>query len=376
MSVEDGSQYEKGNSKSSCSSDKKTGSSEDDRKPEANSVDVSTWKRLETQVGGHLFAHGDHKQQKPGMVDLGNGFVLKALQNPPRGLRELNFYQKVFDPDCTDPDLLELQKFLPSFDGVHEENGVKFLKLANLTSGFKHPCVIDLKMGKVTYDQEATPEKIAQEIAKYPPLKNIGYQITGMMMYDAKTKSNEKYDKQFNNKLNEETMVTEGLGKFFRMDKSEPRKDAIQPILSKLIKLESWFLKQTKFTFVASSIFMVYEGAKFIKAKPSRSTQSNTTKNINDNNDNTIVVDEPCKTSSSNQLKRINSDGILCDVETKRSKLSDDDLITETIINSTEKKIAEVHLIDFAHVFPTKDTDHNFLFGLQNLIKGLQNLLK
>lgn len=66
MSVSDGSQYEKGSCKSSCCSDETTGCVEADRKPDTNSADVSTWKRLETQVGGHLFAHGDHTQQKPG----------------------------------------------------------------------------------------------------------------------------------------------------------------------------------------------------------------------------------------------------------------------------------------------------------------------
>lgn len=69
-----------------------------------------------------------------------------------------------------------------NFPFIDPASAAKFLKLGNLTSGFKHPCVADLKMGRVTYDQEATPEKIAHEVEKYPPLKKLGYQITGMMV--------------------------------------------------------------------------------------------------------------------------------------------------------------------------------------------------
>ena len=57
------------------------------------------------------------------MLDRGDGIVLKALQDPPRGTRELKLYETVFDPSCSDITLLKLRDFLPPFHGteIHDE---------------------------------------------------------------------------------------------------------------------------------------------------------------------------------------------------------------------------------------------------------------
>lgn len=54
--------------------------------------------------------------------------------------------------------------------------------MQNLTCGFHEPNVLDLKMGRITYDPEASPEKQEHEVSKYPPLEKLGFQITGMMV--------------------------------------------------------------------------------------------------------------------------------------------------------------------------------------------------
>lgn len=59
------------------------------------------------------------------MLDCGNGTVLKALQGPPRGTRELTLYQEVFGPKCKDKDLLELRNFLPKYYGTETRDGGK-----------------------------------------------------------------------------------------------------------------------------------------------------------------------------------------------------------------------------------------------------------
>uniref|UniRef100_A0A2C9JRX7 Kinase n=1 Tax=Biomphalaria glabrata TaxID=6526 RepID=A0A2C9JRX7_BIOGL len=351
-----------------------------------NSKMVDEWKTLTTQVGGHQFEQGD----KHGMVDIGNGFVLKSLQNPPRGVRELNFYQKVFDKECADADLIELRDFMPTFHGTVEKNGGKFLKLANLTYGYKKPCVIDLKMGKVTYDQEATPEKIAGEIAKYPPLTKLGFQITGMMIYDPVTDEYEKFGKKFGKSLTEETIISEGLDKFFRQGKGELRKDVVQPILFKLKKLESWFLKQRKYSFIASSLFMVYEGSKVVdtiikSAKVKNDLIHTKTELPSDNIESRLVEGQDDnkngqEKSVTNQKRHIQEDDDA--VATKKLKLNNDSLSKPSEQKhdlpelQKSEDTAQVHLIDFAHAFPATDIDSNFLFGLQKLINIMKTLVK
>jgi 1D-myo-inositol-tetrakisphosphate 5-kinase/inositol-polyphosphate multikinase len=56
------------------------------------------------------------------------------------------------------------------------------MKLENLLEDMRHPCVLDIKMGRKTYDPFASQEKIAMETAKFPPAKKIGYQISGMQV--------------------------------------------------------------------------------------------------------------------------------------------------------------------------------------------------
>ena len=57
---------------------------------------------------------------------------------------------------------------------------VTYLHLEDLAKGFKGPCVADIKIGRITYDPDATPKKRATEEAKYPPQKVLGFQFRGM----------------------------------------------------------------------------------------------------------------------------------------------------------------------------------------------------
>lgn len=50
----------------------------------------------------------------------------------------------------------------------------------DLAYGIEKPSVIDFKMGRITYDPEASEEKILRQKLKYPPAENIGFQLMGM----------------------------------------------------------------------------------------------------------------------------------------------------------------------------------------------------
>ncbi|GFO31310.1 kinase [Plakobranchus ocellatus] len=223
---------------------------------------------LKVQAGGHKFIPG---KQIPSMIDLGDGFILKAVQKPPK---------------------------------------VTFMKLSNLTSGYLRPSVMDLKMGQITYDQNATQEKIASEISKFPPLQKLGFQITGMVIYDPGKDAYETITNKYTRKLTEETIISHGLSLFFRLQKENSRKDVLPQLLQKLQVLENWFSQQKKFSFIASSLLISYDGCQQLnsgKAKP-------------------------------------------CDE-------------------------VRLHLIDFAHVFPSTSIDHNVLFGIKKLKGCLQTML-
>jgi Inositol polyphosphate kinase len=58
------------------------------------------------------------------------------------------------------------------------------LLLQDLTVNFKRPCVMDLKMGTVTYEPDAPDEKRRREHGKYPEQAEFGFRIVGMRFYD------------------------------------------------------------------------------------------------------------------------------------------------------------------------------------------------
>ena len=60
---------------------------------------------------------------------------------------------------------------------------MSYIKLENLVSKYRKPCVVDIKMGKKTYDPEAGPSKIAKEMTKFPYVEKFGFQFTGMQVF-------------------------------------------------------------------------------------------------------------------------------------------------------------------------------------------------
>ncbi|XP_070185259.1 uncharacterized protein [Littorina saxatilis] len=130
--------------------------------------------------------------------------------------------------------------------------------MKNLAHDFLCPNILDLKMGQVTYDPEATPEKKEHEIVKYPPLKHLGFQITGMMMHDPESGAAQHFEKALCRSLTADTMVTEGLGMFFGLGYRKLRQDVVLALLVKLRDIEGWFLTQKTLAFYASSLLIVY----------------------------------------------------------------------------------------------------------------------
>ena len=55
--------------------------------------------------------------------------------------------------------------------------------MENISSNFCKPNILDIKIGQITYDPEASTEKMAREEAKFAFTKQLGFQITGMMVF-------------------------------------------------------------------------------------------------------------------------------------------------------------------------------------------------
>uniref|UniRef100_A0A3B5A2W5 Kinase n=1 Tax=Stegastes partitus TaxID=144197 RepID=A0A3B5A2W5_9TELE len=199
--------------------------------------------------------------RNPSILQHPDGTVLKQLQPPPRGPRELQFYSMVYAEDCCDPCLLDLQNYLPKYYGTWsspDSANDLYLKLEDVTRRFIKPCIMDVKLGQRSYDPFASQEKREQQIRKYPLMEEIGFLVLGMRVYKMCSDSFDTYDQHYGRGLVKET-IKDGLAKFFHNGVSL-RKDALSASIRRVQQILQWFESQQQLTFYASSLLFVYEG--------------------------------------------------------------------------------------------------------------------
>ncbi|KAM3592383.1 uncharacterized protein V6R79_017646 [Siganus canaliculatus] len=211
---------------------------------------------LSHQVAGHKYG-----VDKVGILQHPDGTVLKQLQPPPRGPREMQFYSMVYAEDCCDPCLLELQNYLPTYYGTWsspDSPNDLYLKLEDVTRRFVKPCIMDVKLGQRSYDPFASQEKREQQIRKYPLMEEIGFLVLGMRVYNVCSDTYDSFDQHYGRGL-VKTTIKDGLAKFFHNGVSL-RKDAVSSSISRVRRILRWFESQQQLTFYASSLLFVYEG--------------------------------------------------------------------------------------------------------------------
>ncbi|XP_041818965.1 inositol polyphosphate multikinase isoform X1 [Chelmon rostratus] len=211
---------------------------------------------LSHQVAGHKYG-----VDKVGILQHPDGTVLKQLQPPPRGPREMQFYSMVYAEDCCDPCLLELQNYLPKYYGTWsspDSPNDLYLKLEDVTRRFVKPCIMDVKLGQRSYDPFASQEKREQQIRKYPLMEEIGFLVLGMRVYKVCSDTFDSYDQHYGRGLVKDT-IKDGLAKFFHNGVSL-RKDAVSASICRVQRILRWFESQHQLTFYASSLLFVYEG--------------------------------------------------------------------------------------------------------------------
>jgi len=342
---------------------------------------------LSHQVAGHR--HGADKDASvPGFLETDDDCILKPLQAPPRGTRELNFYERVFNPSVTDPITLQLRPLLPDYLGPFTSPAVPdltYIRMRDVARQFKNPCIADIKMGRITYDPDATPEKILKETTKYPPLTNIGFQIRGIRVYYPSTGRDVLYDKDYLRSLDEETVLTKGLAVFYNKEHGL-RRDAITSILERLEQIRQWFSEQKVWNFYASSLLIVYEGDPPESngfCNPTHNDNLNTISDLSISNGKTLSNPPStsnalrnCTTSTTSTSENgdvlkshLPSTASSCHCVTSQSHTQ------RHCPHGSQKKLVDIRMIDFAHVFEADGKDENYMFGLQKLIRYHEKLL-
>ncbi|XP_046673185.1 inositol polyphosphate multikinase alpha isoform X1 [Homalodisca vitripennis] len=214
-------------------------------------------KPLENQVAGHSFKDGC---STIGMLKDEEGYVFKPINKPELGRREVLFYETVMNSELEV--IKELKQFVPEYLGTVElaVNGTnaQFLKLRNATRGYQKPCVMDVKIGRQTWEPGAPVSKQQREQAKYTQCKQqCGFCIPGFHVYNTKSGTTEKYGKDFGKNLSKEN-IPEVLTKFLN-SASEQSKSVGEEMLEQLNRILSWWQYQRIYHIYSSSLLLTYD---------------------------------------------------------------------------------------------------------------------
>lgn len=117
--------------------------------------------------------------------------VLKPMIKQRNFLKEIQFYEDVMALGAHSPQ--SPAAFLPRYFGacVHRTKSNArgsscnaYVVIENIIEGYRKPCVLDLKIGRQTFEPSATEEKKKRNINKYIYQEEIGFRITGFKKYD------------------------------------------------------------------------------------------------------------------------------------------------------------------------------------------------
>lgn len=208
-----------------------------------------------SQVAGHACQTDKHS---PGMLKHKDGFVLKPLLKQTQAKTELEFYKGLASSPHVD-----LTPFIAQFHGTAKINigsySGEVIILEDVTGKLEKPCIMDIKIGRQTWDPFASASKIEAEEKKYTECKReLGFCIPGFQVYDSESCKVVKYDKSYGKSLNKST-VLEAFSIFLNLHNQKHAAKAIELYISKLEEISNIISKQKQLHLYSSSILLSYD---------------------------------------------------------------------------------------------------------------------
>ncbi|KAI6184654.1 Kinase [Aphelenchoides bicaudatus] len=231
----------------------------------------SPYQWYEHQIAGHHPSVIKNGLRQIGIIKNPNNdrVLLKVVQDDARGICEEQLYKDIVDAhqnDRTDnPIFYDLFNLVPQFFGTRSlvigkrQKVYKFLELEDILSSYSQPCVMDIKIGRVSFDPKASNEKKISELKKSPFQQECGFRILGYRLSDEHNFPKIK-DRDWGRTRDSETM-DDAFAEFLN---GRPKDADIlaAEFLRRVHIVQDYFNTQNSLQFYASSLLFVYEGDK------------------------------------------------------------------------------------------------------------------
>jgi hypothetical protein len=157
-----------------------------------------------------------------------------------------------------------LLKVIPKFFRVLDCESRVLLELEDFTRAYRHPSIVDIKIGHATWYPEADPYYIERARRKdmTTTQARLGFKICGMQVYRHGQGGYWRASKRWCKTL-PETLVDKALLSFAHNEHGLKAADVYAApggAVEQLRALEAWFEMQQEFSFYSSSILLLYEG--------------------------------------------------------------------------------------------------------------------
>jgi 1D-myo-inositol-tetrakisphosphate 5-kinase/inositol-polyphosphate multikinase len=261
-----------------------------------------------------------------------------------------------------------------------------YLALEDISKNYRVPCMMDIKMGRETFEPTASLDKMIREKIKYKYQEKIGFRICGFKVYDSLAQVYHSVGKKFGRSLTPE-LVEHGLAAFFHNGLGHFRIDVLEQLVQKLELLLQWLLKQNKWHFYCSSLLITYDAEAVARSARVRVLDDISLRHfllccVDGKEEGECSREDVTRKNSFNTEVSSDHEPIsttrkpsLCQQQQQRLGVQRHPSISSTSHNH-HQDLVDVRMIDHAHTLESPgSSDDSYIYSLKSLIRHLESII-